>query len=409
MKRLTTFLITIALIFQGAIALAQIDEAKMERDLRVASGVLVSLMNNDNDYLFGGGEPEGNYVEGFGVIFTIEDQMVFKYNYKTQYQIVGSAHRDAQVAIGETQRVQRKVEREMREKVEGEENHRELVFVPSPPVSPVGSFKISGSPKEIDELMIENENASKEFTKKLREAFEIFLVDYSQLISQLKPTDKFLLTTKNGSSVDFVFVGDKYGNLENKKNSRLSAEMLVKDHRDFNAGKLTREKLIAKIKFAENTEIEKKPDLDLFSNMLKTTYNSKYTETYFMSSIPKYEVLTGLGVLYSVKVFSSYSDGGVYKMPALNKTGMSEEERNKAVEAMYPQFVNGFKESIIRYGSTIKSLETGENLIVKVKMTKCDTCTFPSTIEFMVDKSVLDQFSKGSLTLAQAKAKVKLK
>ncbi len=36
---------------------------------------------------------------------------------------------------------------------------------------------------------------------------------------------------------------------------------------------------------------------------------------------------------------------------------MSKEERNKAVEEMYPQFVDGFKESIIRYGSTIKSLK----------------------------------------------------
>jgi len=54
-------------------------------------------------------------------------------------------------------------------------------------------------------------------------------------------------------------------------------------------------------------------------------------------------------------------------------------------------------------------LKESDKLIVKVKMTKCETCTFPPTIEFVVDKSVLDQFSKGNLTLAQAKGKVKLK
>ena len=41
MKRLTTFLIVVALVFKGAISLAQIDDAKMERDLRVASGDII--------------------------------------------------------------------------------------------------------------------------------------------------------------------------------------------------------------------------------------------------------------------------------------------------------------------------------------------------------------------------------
>ncbi len=404
MKRLTTFLITTALLFQGAIALAQVDEAKMERDLRVASSVLASLMNGDNDRMFGGGEPKGNYVEGFGVVFTIEDQTVFRYNYKIMNGTAKAAQKEAQHAVKEAQRTQREMERNLRGQVRSGGSNE-----PAPPTPAVGSFKISGSQKEIDELMIKSENASKEFTKKMKEAFEVFLVDYSQLVSQLKPTDKFLLTTKNGSSMNFVFVRNKYGSIENKKNSSLSAEMLVKDHKDFTAGKISREKLIAKIKFIENAEVEAKPDLDLFSNMLKTTYNSKYTETYFISSMPKYEILTGLGVVYSVKVFSSYEQGSFYRMPSLNQTGMSEEERDKAVEEMYPQFVDGFKESIIRYGSTIKSLKESDKLIIKVKMTKCNSCTFPSTIEFVVDKLVLDQFSKGRFTLAQAKAKVKLK
>lgn len=409
MKRLITFLLTTTLIFQGVIALAQIDEAKMERDLRVASNVLKSLMNTDSDYKFGGGEPEGNYVEGFGVIFTIDNPMMFGYKYNLKYDIIAKeAQKEAQLAMKEAHKAQREAERALRGQARSGESSNP-VFAPTPPEPVVGTFSIAGDQKEIDELMVKSENASKEFTKSLKEAFKVFLVDYSQLISQLKPTDKILLSTKNGSSMNFVFVGGKSGNLENNKSSIISAEMLVKDHRDFSVGKLSREKLLSRIKFVENAEIEKKPDLDLFSNMLKTTYNSKYTDTYFMSSIPKYEVLTGLGVVYSARVYSSYDDGGLFKMPTLNQTGMSEEERNKAVEEMYPQFVEDFKENIIRYGSTIKSLKDSDKLIIKVKMTKCDTCTFPPTVEFMVDQSVLRQFSTGGLTLAQAKAKVKFK
>jgi hypothetical protein len=399
MKRLTTFMIIAALLLQGGTSLAQIDNAKMNRDLRVASGVLASLMNNDSDHMFRGGEPEANYVEGFGVIFTIEDDAVFRYNYPMDFSLARKAQREAQKAYRESQRVYSDAQREF--------NDSNVVVAPSSRGK--GTFKISGSEKKVAEFVEQQEKTSKEFTKKLREAFEIFLIDYSQLVDQLNPSDKILLTTKNNTSIDFVFVGDRYGNIEDKKSSRLSAEMLVKDHKDFEAGKLSREKLIEKIKFVENAEMERRPDLDLFGNMLKTNYSSKYTETYFISSLPKYELLEGLGAVYSVKVYSSYSEDGLYRMPGNSKSGLTEEERNKLAEAMYPQFVDDFKENMVRYGSTIKSLQEDDKLIVKIKMTKCGSCSFPTAVEFVVDRSVLEQFSKGLLTLDKAKVKVKMK
>lgn len=420
MKRLTTLLIIAALVFQGVASLAQIDDAKMERDLRVASGVLASLMNNDSDHMFRGGEPEANYVEGFGVIFTIEDNMIFRYNYKFEYEIAKNAEREARNAIREAQRDlreaekdAREVEREKREKDKNKDKDKDKNYIfiaPIPAIPPVPRIDISFyvDDEKIQYLKKQAEEANDEFSENLRKAFETFLVDYSQLISQLKPTDKILISTKSNSSYSFMFSLGGSRQSENQEKSRLSAEMLIKDHNDFQDRKLSREKLIAKIKFVENAEIERRPDLDLYGNMLKTTYNSKYTETYFISSIPKYEFLAGLGVVYLVKVYSSYSEDGLYRMPGNKKSGLSGEERNKAVELMYPQFVESFKENMIRYGSTIKSLDNNEKLIVKVKMTKCETCSFPSMIEFMVDKSVLDQFSKGSLTLDQAKNKVKL-
>jgi len=433
MKRLTTFLIVVALVFKAAITLAQIDEAKMDRDLRVASGILSSLMNSDNDHLFRGGEPDANYVEGFGVIFTIEDNMVFKYNYKVQYEVAREAQKEAQVAVREVQQAQREVERAQREvereyreierekesEREGKEKNKQkdvqndviAPMSPLPPMPPMPDIELNVGvdEEEMKALKKKADVANQEFAKNLREAFETFLVDYSHLISQLKPTDKILLTTKSNSSYNFVFSMDNYEDDKKIEKSRLSAELLVKDHKDFQSGKLSREKLVEKIKFVENAEMVRKPDLDLFGNMLKTTYNSKYTETYFLSSIPKYELLAGLGVVYSIKVYSSYSEDDLYRMPGNKKVGLTKEARDKAVEVMYPIFVDSFKENMIRYGSTIKSLDQDEKLIVKVKMTKCETCTFPSVIEFATSKSVLDQFSKGALTLDQAKKKVKLK
>lgn len=423
MKRITTFILIMAMVAGSATSYAQMDEAKMDRDLRVASGVLASLMNNDSEHLFRGGEPEANYVDGFGVIFTIEDNMVFKYNYRIQWEAAREAQREASRALKDMQyakrdaeRAQRDAEREQRELEKEQDMHKDkgnvVIVEPAPPIVAVPDVDVDvnvdweDTEEKMQEFEEKIEEANEEFNENLREAFETFLVDYSQLIGQLKPTDKILLTTKSNDNFVFYVGGEDYGNVEK---SRLSAEMLVKDHKDYEAGKLSRDKLIDKIKFVENAEMERKPDLDLFGNMLRTTYDQRYTETYFISSTPRYEWLSGLGVVYTVKVYSSYEDNGLYRIPGMRKSDMSKEDRDKSVEDMYPKFVDSFKENIIRYGSTIKSLEDGNKLIVKVTMTKCSSCSFPESVEFMVDKSTLDQFSKGSLSLDQAKNKVVLK
>ncbi|MCB0496739.1 MAG: hypothetical protein KDC79_11440 [Cyclobacteriaceae bacterium] len=426
MKRITTLILLIALVAGSATSYAQVDEEKMNRDLRVASNVLGSLMNNDSDHLFRGGEPEGSYVDGYGVIFTIEDNMVFRYNYKIQWEAARDAQREVARAMRESRMAQKEAakaqeeiakqkeelekEKEALKDMKGNSKGKNVVIVsPAAPVVAVPDVDVNVDWEVDEEKMKEYEEkieaANDEFNKNLREAFETFLVDYSQLIGQLKPTDKILLTTKSNN--DFVFyMGDDDKNVEK---SRLSAEMLVKDHKDFEAGRLSREKLIDKIKFIENAEMERKPDLDLFANMLKTAYDQRYTETYFISSSPKYELLSGLGAVYNVKIYSSYEDNGLYRIPGIKQSNLNKEDRDKSVEALYPKFLESFKENIVRYGSTIKSLEDGSKLIIDVKMTKCDSCSFPENIEFTVDKSVLDQFSKGSLTLEQAKNKVKLK
>ena len=424
MKRITTLFFITALVAWSATGFAQIDEQKMTRDLRVASGVLESLMNNDNDHLFRGGEPEGNYIEGFGVIFTIEDNMIFRYNYKMNWEVARDAQREALRAVKEMQIAKREEERALREarvlrekaQQEAHESGKDkdkgktvITVAPTPPVVDVPDVDVDvdweANEEKMEELEAKMEEANEQFNEDLHEAFETFLVEYSQLIGQLKPTDKILLTTKSNESFVFAFGEDA----DPVAKSRLSAEMLVKDHMDYMAGKLSRDKLSDKIKFVENAELERKPDLDLFGNMLKTTYGQRYTETYFISSTPKYEWLSGLGVVYSVKVYSSYEDNGLYRLPGLKQSNISKEDRDKYVQEMYPKFVDSFKENIIRYGSTIKSLESGNKLMIKVKMTKCESCAFPDTIEFTVDKSVLDQFSKGSLSLDQAKNKVILK
>ena len=95
-------------------------------------------------------------------------------------------------------------------------------------------------------------------------------------------------------------------------------------------------------------------------------------------------------------------------MPAINKDGLTDEDRNEHVEKLYPLFVSSMKDNIIQYGRTIKSLDADELLILKIVLTKCDGCSMPKKIQFSVKQSVLADFNSGKISLKDAIAKVKL-
>ena len=387
MKKLTTTLFLSAMLAWPKPGQAQIDQAKMERDLRVASGVLESLIKVDDESFFMRNSVKGSYLEGFGVTFEVEDLESFIGFY-------GKPNKPVAFAMIENDPNSEPALKDKTVKQQGKKGK--------------GTFKINGSEDEINAMIAKSQMKKDRYKEQLKEAYLIFLVDYSQLIGQLKPTDKVVITTTN-NNVKFIFMGRKHGELDAGSSVKISAQMLVKDHRDYLQGKLAKDKLVERIKIVEKTEDDLSPDLEMFSNMLKTTYSPQYTETYFISRQPSYTLMEGLGVVYTVKVYSSYSENDFFKVPGANKSKLSREERDKLVQEMYPDFLDGFKESIIKYGSTIKSLEHGNRLIVKVSMTQCESCTFPRMVEFVVTKEVLGEFLKGNLTLKQAKAKILVK
>ena len=234
-----------------------------------------------------------------------------------------------------------------------------------------------------------------------------FLADYSQLIGQLKPTDKIVVSTKKS---DYVFVMTDEGESINASGgSGVSTELLKKDHNDYITGKISHDQLVAKIKVTKNdAEGSRAKDLDLFGSMLNTIYNESYTETYFMSWRPEYERIKGVGAIYAFKVYSSYEEDGGYRMPGINKEDLTDEDRNENVEKLYPLFVSSMKENVIQYVRTIKSLESDEMLLLKITLTKCDGCSIPKKIQIAVKQSVLSDFNSGKTSLKDATAKVKV-
>ncbi len=360
MKKLVTIII-ICIIWALPVKLsAQINEEKMDKDLRVAAKVLETLSQGQSQgqnmiFMYGRGNIEGNYIDGYGVIFSITNTSLYSPRLSYSFGRVGSAS----------------------------------TVVVAPKASDKTYLKVKDEGIDYEDLIVE------------------FLADYSQLISQLKPTDKIVVSTKK-SSYAFV-ISDEVEFANPARNSGLAVELLKKDHNDYMSGKISHDQLVAKIKVTRNDgETGRSKDLDMFGSMLSTIYSESYTDSYWISWRPEYERIPGVGAIYAFKVYSSYEEDGLFRMPGINKDKLNDEARSENVIKLYPLFVAGMKESIIQYGRTIKSLEPDELILLKITLTKCDGCNIPKKIQLAVKQSVLTSFNSGKISLKDATAQVKL-
>ena len=96
-------------------------------------------------------------------------------------------------------------------------------------------------------------------------------------------------------------------------------------------------------------------------------------------------------------------------MPSLAGEAVTLEQRNEKVQKTLPKFQKEFKENLINYARTISSIKDDEVVLFEVKMTQCNDCKdFPSELKFTVNKSVIEQYSRGSLSFDQAVGKVEV-
>ncbi len=348
-----------------------IDQARMDRDLKIAENILGTLANsNSNRYSFSR-SIESNYVPGYGVIFSLP-----------QTTLVYTTRSGGNVAI----------------------------------VAPSGqgfSYVTRDSDcdhceeTELDVNVSENnEEFVKEVTRQLEENMTIFLVDYADLIGQLKPSDRIMINAK--SSRNQVWISGS--NIRSGRSVGRTAEISKADLVAMKQGKSSREETVSKIKFSSTGDEELARDLELFSSIFARLYEPDMSNTYYTSSRAlNYERLENLGAIYSMKVYSSSEDGGRHTIRTTGESGLTREERNRKVNAMYPEFEQSIKENLLDYGRTIKSLKANEVLIFKIRMTECKGCEMPKEIEVSLQASVLNDFDSGKLSRNDALAAITIK
>lgn len=347
-----------------------IDEKRMERDLKIAENILNTLSSGESRLRFHS-NIESNYMPGYGVVFSIPK---VNYIYRTSGSVVYSGGSGAYVIASSD---------------DDEDGDEEVAIV-------------EGRKKEEENRV----KVAKEAQEQLKEQMTVFLVDYADLIGQLKPSDRIVVQSR-GSDSRLFYAGSK----SRSRQSSFTAQILKSDLIAYKQGKMDRDGVIKKISFKtpeENGEASK--DLELFATIFARLYEPDLSSTYYISSRTLgYTSLEGFGVTFSMKVYSSSSDDGLHTIRTTGESGLTRQQRDERVNAMYPEFEQSFKENLLDYGRTIKSLGSDETLVFKVKLTECKGCEMPEEIEVSVKMKTLQGYDKGSVSRADGIKQITVK
>lgn len=426
----------------------------MNRDLEIAKNVLATMLKGESDSWYGSNSINASYVQGYGVIFTIPKHYSMihvrppravvapRVRVRTGVSDDGTIiiKEDIKAYAEEAEKLAKKQEELMKkqeelakqqeelseaEKEELEEAMAELEF---------NAQNIAEIAKEAEAQALlwrseysENLEASMEKTE---QAIVTFLADYADLIGQLKSTDNILVKQDSPFEEEIFVLGideseDVWVDAESdedldesgstgiysgkNKGSGFSAEVSKKVITDYKTGKIDFDTFREKVNIKRAAPERKSADLDMFANIFKQYYSPKMSTTFFTERTPDYEILDNFGVIYTINTYSSYVDGRYYSMPVLDKEKVSSEERKAAIEELYPKFETELKSFIIDYGRTIRSLENDDIVLLKIKMTKCEDCTIPKSVDVSVKISTLKLFDQQKISREKALASIEIK
>jgi hypothetical protein len=398
-------------------------DQRMQQDIEVAENILGTLLRQETGRRgFFPVDVKGTYMPGYGVTLRMpvsygmnsfviagvpEPDMVnvvpggFSYSWSTSREDAELAREEAALAREEAAlaredaakaREEAAKERE-KDRIRRTEKERVVASSPRPPKAT----------READD------SAAFKAQQRFMDAAKSFLADYGDVISGLKPEERITITNQ-GDNFEGDF-GEVWFNGRKSKRQMMSVEARRADIEQLKQGKISRVEFLNRLKVV-NTESTDAvdPDLEVLSSLFGRLYREDLSKTYYVQGNINYERLKDFGVMYYMKVFSSLEmDDDRFTLPTLDLRDVSQEERDKKVKELYPQFESGLKENIVDYGRTLRSLKDEEQLVFSVRLTKCAGCGIPTTLELSIKADALKDYSAGKLSREAAMAKINVK
>ncbi|HEX8061096.1 MAG TPA: hypothetical protein VF473_09185 [Cyclobacteriaceae bacterium] len=389
MKRITTIILT--LISTLAFAQTKIDQERMDRDIEIAENALATMIKQKFDKRNMWLEVKASYTPGYGVTMRLPNE---NNSWAYDFNLKGRAVVAPAVGVGTGVYILRSDDDK----------------------KPAKDEKERARYTEITEKSLDSARAM--YYGKLIDASVEFLRDYGDLLSQLAPEEKILITNR-GEGGRFYYDYNK-----SQKRTLVTIEATKGDIVQFKQGKLTRDQIMGKIKVV-NTEStnEVETDLELLSSILSRLYRSDLSKTFYTEDNIYYERLKNFGVIYYMSAYSSNEQyrnvdrngntnkdqGKLWSMPTQRLEGLTQEQRDKKVIELYPQFEKDLKDNIVEYAQTVKSLKDDEMFVFNVTITKCVGCNIPASLELSVKNSTVRKLAAGQATKADVVAAINVK
>lgn len=435
MKGVVRFCVMMAAVMLSALQVMgqkKVDEVRMLRDIEVMENILSTLIKQQLDKRsFFPMEVSGEYREGFGVTFrlpyeingprvwgvyapagvTVLDGRAYNYSFDFDTE----AREELERAKGEMRRAKEDMQQEMKRSQEEMKRSQEEMnrAMEEEMRSRNNTVRVTTRYPNSSGVRRLNEDSLRDVsTQKIIDACKQFIEEYGDLITQLQPNEKILITNRGE--------GDRmwYGAFVNSaKPSYISVEAQKSDLTDLKQGKISKDAFEKRIKVVNSVmDDELQPDLELITSIFNRLYRPDLSKTFFTEENLYYERMKDYGVIYYMQVYSSNGNSGftrredlLYSMPTIGLEGLSQAERDKKVIELYPKFEKEIKEDMLEYGRTLKTLKPEEQLIFNIKITKCENCGIPSTLELAIKVDVLSLYASGKLSKEGALSKFSVK
>ena len=397
MKIRDSVYVMMALIFLCALtagAQGKVDAGRMDRDIEVAENILSTLIKQQFEKRsFFPMEINGAYLEGYGVTFRLPSEVNGPMIWNIGGQNAGVTMLDGDsysYTFSFPSGEQAELERIM------SDDHR----VRTENIRGTGRSRVAARVPNIDSIREVSAD-------KIVNACKEFITNYGDLITQLPANEKIVITNRGEENRMW------YGSFLNaSRPSYMSLEVTKSDITAYKQGKLNKEQFDKKIKVINSVvEDEMQPDLELLTSIFNRLYRPDLSKTFFTEDNIYYERMKDYGVIYHMQVYSSNQGefNRRYVMPTVGLEDLDQAARDKKVKELYPQFEKDIKEDILEYGRTVKSLKPEESLIFDIRLTRCDGCGIPSSLEISVKADVLKDYSAGKLSKDSALGKFTIK
>ncbi|WP_323756644.1 hypothetical protein [Roseivirga sp.] len=287
--------------------------------------------------------------------------------------------------------------------------------------------------KEDDEKEIDIDQANKERENKLKELSQEFLLNYGSILSEVKDNEMIMLNVKF-SSVKQVdkdskarTIASRQGTVEvfldgrNQNIKRITSSIQFKDLKDLLSGKLSFEAAKGKVTTKViDDETKESSDTKIMAGILDDLFQSNFDGVYRKTSNTSWTYFEGFGLMYNIGL--TYNTGGNSARVAFytsqradavkedTEEKKKDEEQLKKVEESFDDLIELAKESLVTYGRTLRSVKSDEVIILNINFSSFFTkSTLPKSVRISVNKSQIDQFSKGGISLDQLKKDIDVK